>query len=82
MLDSEAAYSVRTNRTEKEKQLGAENRERADSKYRDLCSKGPTVARLSDLSFDRGFNRLLDDGQNTTRLEKILKGQGCLRLNK
>jgi hypothetical protein len=82
MSDSEVAYGVRTNRTEREKQLDAENRERADFKYRDLCSKGPAVVRLSDLSFDGGFNLLLDDGQNTTRLEHILKGQGCLRLNK
>lgn len=80
--DSEVTYGVRTNRTEKEKHLGAKNKERADFKYRDLYSKGPAVVRLSNLSFDRSFNRLLDDGQNTTRLKHILKGQGYLRLNK
>ncbi|OGE47369.1 hypothetical protein PENARI_c047G03883 [Penicillium arizonense] len=63
-------------------QIDVEQVERKQFDYRDSCFKGPFLVHLCDLDFGQSENRLIEDGNNVTRLTQILNIQGCLRLSR
>lgn len=68
--------------TQKTKQRLLESQERRINHFKSLCFKGAAVVRLSELSARKERWRLVDDGENTNRIIRLLQVQGCLRLNK
>ncbi|KAL7649007.1 hypothetical protein ACMYSQ_012585 [Aspergillus niger] len=63
-------------------QARIESEEKALEAYRQERYQGSARVRLDCLTFENGFGRLMDDGQNALRLEQILEIQGCLRINR
>ncbi|KAH8430169.1 uncharacterized protein LDX57_007839 [Aspergillus melleus] len=64
------------------RQAQVESKEKALEAYRKERFRGSARVRLDCLGFEKGFSRLMDDGRNTVRLERILELQGCLRINR
>lgn len=68
--------------TQRIKQSIIESEERRTQDYKSICYKGNAVVRLSDLSAGKQRWRVIDDGQNSNRIIRLLQVQGCLRLEK
>lgn len=66
----------------RERQRRIEREEHELLRHQRSCFKGAAIVQISDLSVARNGNRLMEDQQNTTRLERVLRIQGCYRLNK
>ncbi|KAJ6171550.1 hypothetical protein N7470_000617 [Penicillium chermesinum] len=63
-------------------QESVESSERRLQSFKNICCKGSAVVRLSDLSAGKAAWRLAEGPDNSDRIARILRVQGCQRLSK